>query len=98
MPLYSSHLLQPLNIACFAPLKRAYRDKILALARNYTYHINKEAFLSAFKVTFNKAITKENICIGFRGAKVVLHNLEAILLKLNVKLRTLILAALKDTP
>ena len=98
MPPHSSHLLQPLDVACFAPLKRAYGDEISALARNHTYHINKEAFLPAFKVAFNKAITKENICAGFKGAGVVPHNPEAVLSKLDVKLRTPTPAAPEDTP
>jgi hypothetical protein len=89
MPLHSSHLLQPLNVACFLPLKRLYGDKISALARSCINYINKETFLLAFKVAFSKAFTTENVYAGFRGARLVLHNLEAVLLKLNMRLRTL---------
>ena len=88
MPLHLSHLLQLLNVACFLPLKRKYSNKILALARSRIYYINKENFLLAFKATFTKVFTLENICAGFRGAGLVLHNLEAVLLKLNVQLCT----------
>ena len=91
MPPHSSHLLQPLNVACFSPLKRAYGDKILALARDRIYYINKQTFLLAFKAAFKKAITADNIRAGFRGARLVPHDLEAVLLKLNVQLRTLTL-------
>jgi hypothetical protein len=49
---YLSHLLQPLNVACFAPLKRSYSNSILALARNYIYYISKETFLLAFKAAY----------------------------------------------
>ena len=66
-----------------------YSDKISALARSRIHHINKETFLPAFKAAFTQAFTAENICAGFRGAGLVLHNLEAVLLKLNVQLRTL---------
>ncbi|KAF1924747.1 DDE-domain-containing protein, partial [Didymella exigua CBS 183.55] len=34
MPLHSSHLLQPLDIGCFAPLKKAYRRQAEDLMRN----------------------------------------------------------------
>jgi hypothetical protein len=34
MPLHLLHLLQLLNIGCFAPLKKAYRDKVNKLIRN----------------------------------------------------------------
>ena len=72
-------------------LKRVYSDEILALARSCIYYINKETFLLAFKVTFSKVFTAENVCAGFRGAGLVLHNLEVMLLKLNMRLRTLTL-------
>ena len=88
MPPHSSHLLQPLDVACFAPLKRAYGDQISALARDRTNHISKETFLPAFKTAFEKTFTKGNICAGFRGAGIVPYNPEAVLSKLDVRLRT----------
>jgi hypothetical protein len=88
MPLYSSHLLQPLNVACFAPLKRLYSNSISALARNYIYYISKETFLPAFKAAYDLTFTKKNARAGFRGAGLVLFNLEAVLSKLDVRLRT----------
>ena len=45
MPPHSSHLLQPLNVGCFAPLKRRYGDQISALARNRINFVSKESFL-----------------------------------------------------
>jgi hypothetical protein len=97
MPPYSSHLLQPLDVGCFSPLKRAYSDKINSLAQYSTKKIKKEAFLLAFKAAFKKAITKDNIYAGFRGARLVPHNLEAVILKLNVVLHTLTPPKLEDT-
>ena len=58
------------------------------MARYGTKQIKKEAFLLAFKAAFEKAITKENICASFRGAGLVPHDLEAVVLKLNVVLCT----------
>jgi hypothetical protein len=88
---YLSHLLQPLNVTCFALLKRSYSNSILALAHNYIYYISKETFLLAFKAAYKYTFTKENACAGFRGARLVLFNLDAVLLKLNIRLRTLTL-------
>lgn len=51
MPAHSSHLLQPLDVACFSPLKRKYGDAVSALARNRTNYISKETFLPAFCYT-----------------------------------------------
>jgi hypothetical protein len=84
-------------VGCFSPLKRAYSNKISSLVRYGTKQIKKEAFLLAFKAAFKKVIIKENICVGFRGAGLVLYNLEAVILKLNVVLRTLTLPELEDT-
>ena len=88
MPPHSSHLLQPLDVACFSPLKRVYGDEISALARSRIYHINKETFLPAFKATFSKVFTAENVRAGFRGAGLVPHNPEVVLSKLDMRLRT----------
>jgi hypothetical protein len=97
IPPYSSHLLQPLDVGCFSPLKQAYSDEINSLAQYSTKKIKKEAFLLAFKAAFKKAITKDNICAGFRGARLVPHDLEAVILKLDVVLYTLTLLKLEDT-
>jgi hypothetical protein len=97
MPPYLSHLLQLLDVGCFSPLKQVYGDKINSLAQYSTKKIKKEAFLLAFKAAFNKLMTKENICAGFRGARLVPYNLEAVILKLNVVLCTLTLLKLEDT-
>ncbi|KAF4300733.1 hypothetical protein GTA08_BOTSDO06775 [Botryosphaeria dothidea] len=88
MPPHSSHLLQPLDVGCFSPLKRAYGDQIGGLARNHINHITKLEFLPAFKVAFDKSIIKANICASFRGAGLVPYDLDAVLSKLDVKLRT----------
>jgi hypothetical protein len=68
-------------------LKRAYGNKISALARNRINHINKQTFLLAFKVAFKKVFTRENACAGFRGARLSPHNPQAVLSKLDVQLR-----------
>jgi hypothetical protein len=91
---YLLHLLQPLNVVPYSLLKRYYGDRILLLARSRIYYINKETFLLAFKAAFKKTFTQENICAGFRGARLVLYNLDAVLLKLNIRLRTLTLPTL----
>jgi hypothetical protein len=62
-----------------------------------TKKIKKEAFLLAFKAAFKKLITKENIYAGFRGARLVLHNLEVVILELDVVFYTLTLLKLEDT-
>ena len=82
----------------FSLLKRAYGDEILGLARLIVTKINKLAFIQAYKKAYYKVFIKENIYLGFRGAGLVPFNLEVVLLKLNVKLRTPTSPTLEATP
>ena len=86
MPLYLLHLLQPLNIAYFSPLKHVYSNRISALTCNYIIYIIKKEFLLAFKAVYNKVFIKNNIYTGFRGAKLVPLNSNIVILKLNIRL------------
>lgn len=88
MPAHSSHLLQPLDVGCFAPLKKAYGRQVEDLMRNHINHITKLEFLPAFKAAYRDSITKNNIYASFRGAGLVPFNPDTVLLKLDVKLRT----------
>jgi hypothetical protein len=87
MPAHASHILQPLNVSCFSPLKRAYGNEIGWLIQNCINHINKLSFLPAFKIAFEKAIIKDNIYGGFRGAGLVPYDPNEVLSKLDVQLR-----------
>jgi hypothetical protein len=97
MPSHSSHLLQPLDVGCFSPLKWAYGNEISSWARYSTHQVKKTTFLLAFKIAFDKAITKDNILASFRGAGLVPHDPERVLSKLNVVLRTLTPPPPEDT-
>jgi hypothetical protein len=89
MPPYSSYLLQPLDVGCFAPLKRAYSGEIEDLVRCRINHITKEEFLPAFRAAFDKAITTDNIRGAFKGAGLIPFNPDAVISKLDIRLRTL---------
>jgi hypothetical protein len=64
--------------------------------RNHITHISKIEFLPCFKGAFNAAITKANIQESFQGAGLVPHNPEAVLSKLDVRLRTPPLPTVED--
>lgn len=93
----SSHLLQPLNVGVFAPLKRAYGDQVSSLARIIATKIDKPAFIQPYKTAYYKVFTKENICSAFRGAGLVPFDPEVVLLKLDVKFCTPTLPAPETT-
>jgi hypothetical protein len=96
MPPHSSHLLQPLDVGCFSPLKRAYSREIESLIRHQINHITKLEFLPAFKAAFDRSFTTANICSAFRGAGLVPLQPDAVLSKLDVQLRTPTPAALPE--
>ena len=88
MPPHLSHLLQPLDVGCFAPLKQAYGDQVNKLVRHRITHITKLEFLSCFIEAHSKAITPSNIQGGFRGAGLVPFDPQRVISTLDVKLRT----------
>ena len=61
MPLHFSHILQPLDVSCFSPLKKAYNYQIKQLMRMNIIYISKLEFLCAFKEAFFTSITEKNI-------------------------------------
>ena len=68
------------------------------MIRNRINHITKIEFLPAFQQAYSKTITKDNILGGFRGAGFVPHNLEVVISKLDIKLRTPTPPAIENLP
>jgi hypothetical protein len=60
----------------------------MLLARRSVTYIAKLDFLTTFKIAYYKMFTAESIKRAFRGARLVLHNLDAIVLRLNIRLYT----------
>jgi hypothetical protein len=96
MPPHSSHLLQPLDVGCFSPLKRASSREVESLIRHHINHITKLEFLPAFKAAFSQSFTSANIRSAFRGAGLVPLQPDAVLSKLDVQLRTPTPAAMPE--
>jgi hypothetical protein len=88
MPAHSSHILQPLDVGCFGPLKQAYGRQIEDLVRSQVTHITKLDFLPAFQAAFQNSITEKNIKGGFRGTGIIPYDPESVLSRLDLKLRT----------
>ena len=91
MPLYSSYLVQLLDITLFWPLKYVYSEEINDFVRAFINYITKSKFFIAFKAAYNKTFTKDNIKATFRGAKIISWNPDFIISKLNVYIKTLVL-------
>ncbi|KAG2001679.1 hypothetical protein GB937_010022 [Aspergillus fischeri] len=84
MPPHTSHLLQPLDVGVFSPLKHAYGKLVegMMVARNN--HINKEDFLHLYP----SACERKNIHSGFTGAGLKLLNEDQVLEKITFQLCT----------
>jgi hypothetical protein len=89
IPAHSSHILQPLDVRCFSPLKRVYSQQIEDMMQAYIIYITKDDFFPAFYAAFNIAITESNIQGGFRGARLFLFDPENVISTLDLKLKTL---------
>ena len=98
MPAHSSHLLQPLDVGCFSPLKKAYGRQVEDLMRTHINHITKLEFLPAFKVAFEAAFTPQNIVGGFRGAGLRPLDPEAVIVKLDLRPRTPTTPLIEEAP
>ncbi|KKA22268.1 hypothetical protein T310_3703 [Rasamsonia emersonii CBS 393.64] len=88
MPAHASHLLQPLDVGVFGPLKRAYGkllEKRMIAGNN---HIDKEDFLSLYPSARAEVFTPDNICKGFAGAGLKPLDKERVLAKITFQLRT----------
>lgn len=88
MPPHSSHILQPLDVVCFSPLKRKYSQRVRDLARRRVFHINKESFLPAFRDAFFNVFTEENCRKAFEASGLVPTNAQVVLDRLDVRIRT----------
>jgi hypothetical protein len=83
MPPHSSHLLQPLDVSCFSPLKRAYKQEVqkqIALGIN---HIDKNEFLTIYSRVRMAALSKGNIQSAFKATGLIPYDPEQVLSRLN---------------
>ena len=88
MPPHSSHLLQPLDIGCFAVLKRAYARLIELKMRARINHIDKLDFLEAYPTARIEAFKSETIKNSFAAAGLMPYNPNRVISKLDIRLRT----------
>ena len=61
MPPHSSHILQPLDVGCFAVLKQAYRRLVESLMSTGVNHIDKQEFLRLYQQARKEALHENNI-------------------------------------
>ncbi|EMT63314.1 Pogo transposable element with KRAB domain [Fusarium odoratissimum] len=81
LPAHASHVLQPLDVAVFGPLKRAYRKFLSDLASVAdSSHIGKITFLYTYDKARKEAITKLNALAGWKATGLWPVNLAKVLI------------------
>jgi hypothetical protein len=88
LPPHSSHLTQPLDVACFGVLKRNLSLELDVFIKTHITHITKIEFFIAFQAAYNKTMILKNIKAGFHGAGLVPFDPQAVISRLDVKLKT----------
>lgn len=88
MPAHSSHILQPLDVACFSPLKREYGKQVERMIRDGQHHIEKSDFISIYILARISALCNSNIRAAFRATGLVPYNPSAVLDNLVLPLST----------
>jgi hypothetical protein len=83
LPPHTSHILQPLDIACFSPLKTAYGHLVQNLARQHIFHIDKADFLTMYQQARTDVHSDKNIQSGFRATGLIPWNPEYVLSQLS---------------
>jgi hypothetical protein len=88
MPPHSSHLLQPLDVGCFAVLKRAYGRLVESRTRLGFNHIDKFDFLMAYPSARVDTFKPNTIQNSFRATGLSPYSPTEVLSKLNIHLKT----------
>jgi hypothetical protein len=88
MPPHSSHLLQPLDVSCFAVLKRQYGQLVEQRIRLGFNHIDKIDFLTVFPKARTMAYKAETIRNGFAATRLVPFNPDRVYQQLTIQLKT----------
>jgi hypothetical protein len=82
IPPHTSHLLQPLDVGCFGPLKTAYGWLVVDLARRQIFHIDKTDFLAMYYQARTLIFSEKTIKNAFKATGIAPFNPEYVLSKL----------------
>ncbi|KAK5991832.1 MFS-type transporter clz9-like protein [Cladobotryum mycophilum] len=64
-PSHSTHILQPLDVGVFQPLKNSQQKVIRSMLQSSFFNFSRLDFLTSFKRTYDNGFTKHNIISGF---------------------------------
>ena len=84
MPPHTSHLLQPLDVACFSPVKKAYGQLVQQLAHQSIFHVDKTDFLEMYEQACKAIHSEKNILGGFHSTGLIPFSPECVLSTLTI--------------
>lgn len=88
IPAHTSHLLQPLDIGCFAVLKRSYRSRVTGYTRLGINSIEKDNFIDIFPIARTDTFKDTIIYSAFTATGLVPFKPNRVLSKLNIRLQS----------
>ncbi|KAJ5340358.1 hypothetical protein N7541_009482 [Penicillium brevicompactum] len=86
MPAHASHLLQPLDVGCFAVLKRSYGSRVAGYTRLGIDSIEKDDFIDIFPKARGDAFKETIIHSAFAATGLVPFDPDRVLSHLNIRL------------
>jgi len=78
-PPHSTHILQPLDVGCFSPVKNAYGRLVQERVQLGIHHIDKPDFLVLYQQARTAALHEKNIRSAFRTVGLVPYDPEKVL-------------------
>jgi hypothetical protein len=84
MPPHTSHVLQPLDVGCYSPLKVLYGHEVAELARQGVFHVDKLDFLWIYQRVRLTALSESNVKAGFQATGLIPFSPERVLESLTV--------------
>jgi len=87
IPVYLSHLLQPLDIGCFAPLKYIYRGLVERYILARIDYIDKLNFIAAYPKVYIKAFKDISIQNSFKATGLIPFNPTSVLANINIRIK-----------
>ena len=75
LPAHSSHVLQPLDLGVFAPLKSRYRTEIAKLASlDDASLVKKQRFITCYNLARKETFTPRQLRVGWKAAGIYPYN------------------------
>jgi hypothetical protein len=82
IPPHTSHILQPLDVGCFGPLKAAYGQLVADLARRSIFHVDTADFLAMYHQARRSIFSESTIKNSFKATGLVPFNPDIVLSQL----------------